>query len=123
MAPFDPVSGLVAFAVNLLIGGAALYVAARYVVFRDRPGTLNYEHAVVTALLGAVVWAALSVVPVVGVLLALVGWIAVIHWRYPGDWLDAGKLGLAAWAAAVVILAVLELLGVRTLTALGVPGT
>jgi len=123
MAPFDPVSGLVAFAVNLLIGGAALYVAARYVVFRDRPGALNYEHAVVTALLGAVVWAARSVVPVVGVLLALVGWIAVIHWRYPGDWLDAGKLGLAAWAAAVVILAVLELLGVRTLTALGVPGT
>jgi sterol desaturase/sphingolipid hydroxylase (fatty acid hydroxylase superfamily) len=123
MAPFSPVSGLVAFAVNLLIGGAALHLAARYVVFRDRPGALTYEHAIVTALLGAVVWALLSWIPVVGVLLALLGWIAVIQWRYPGGLWDAVKLGLAAWVAAVVILAVLELLGVRALSALGVPGT
>ena len=115
-------SGLIAFAVNLLIGGAALHLAARYVVYRDRPGALTYEHAVVTALLGAVVWAVLSLVPVIGVLLALAGWIGVIGWRYPGGWLDAAKLGVAVWVAAVVILAVLEFAGVRTLSALGVPG-
>lgn len=123
MTPFSPVSGLIAFAVNLLIGGAALHLAARYVVFRDRPGALTFEHAVLTALLGAIVWAILSLVPVVGVLLALLGWVGVIRWRYPGGLVDAVKLGLAAWAAAVIILAVLEFAGVRTLTALGVPGT
>jgi len=123
MAPFTPTGGLIAFVVNLLIGGAALHLAARYVVFRDRPGALTYEHAIVTALLGAVVWALLSWIPVVGVALALLGWIAVIRWRYPGGWLDAIKLGVAAWAAAVVILTLLELAGVRALSALGVPGT
>ena len=122
MAPFTPVSGLVSFAVNLLIGGAAMHLAARYVVFRNRPGALTYEHAVVTALLGAVVWAVLSLVSVVGVLLALVGWVAVIKWRYPGGWIEAVELGVVAWAAAVVILAILELAGVHTLSALGVPG-
>lgn len=122
MPSIDPISGLVAFAVNLLVGGAALHLSARFVVFRDRPGSLSFEHAVVTALLGAVVWAVLALVPLVGVALALGGWIAVIRWRYPGGWLDAAKLGVAAWVAAVVLLAVLELAGVRTLSALGVPG-
>ena len=76
---FDPFDGLVVFAVSLLIGGAAIHVAAKHVAFRRGPGGLTYEHAVVTALLGAVAWALLSWIPLVGSLLALAGWIAVIH--------------------------------------------
>ncbi|WP_435345924.1 hypothetical protein [Haloarchaeobius sp. HRN-SO-5] len=121
-ARFDPFEGLVVFAASLLVGGAAIHVAARHAVYRDTPGGLTYEHAVVTALFGAVAWALLSWVPLIGSLLALAGWVGVIRWRYPGGWTDAVVTGAAAWAAAVVVLAALELLGVGSVSALGVPG-
>lgn len=87
---FEPFDGVIVFAISLLIGGAAIYIAAKHAVYKGRPGGLTFEHAVVTALLGAVVWALLSWVPLVGSLLALVGWVAVIWWRYPGGWIKAG---------------------------------
>jgi hypothetical protein len=119
---FAPFEGIVVFAVSLLIGGAAIHVAARHVVYRGKPGgKLTYEHAVLTALLGAVAWALLAWIPVVGSLLALAGWVGVIRWRYPGGWAKAGVTGAAAWAAAVVVLAALELLGIGSVSALGVP--
>lgn len=118
-----PFEGLVVFAVSLLVGGAAIHLGATYVTYRDEPGGLTLEHAVLTALLGAVVWALLSWVPLVGSLLALAGWIAVIRFRYPGGWGDAAITGAAAWVAAVVTLALLELLGIDGVSALGVPGT
>ena len=119
----NPLDGVVVFAVSLLIGAAAIHVASSYAVHRDQPGRLNFEHALLTALLGAVVWALLEWVPLVGALLALVGWIAVIRWRYPGGWVEAAVTGAAAWAAAVVVLAALELVGIGAVSALGVPGT
>jgi len=120
---FDPAVGVATFAVSLLIGGAAIHVAARYAVYKGKPGALTFEHAVVTALLGAVAWALLAWVPLVGSLLALVGWVGVIRWRYPGGWIKAGVTGAAAWAAAVVVLAALEIVGVGSVSALGIPGT
>lgn len=57
-----------------------------------------------------------------GTLLALVGWLAVVRWRYPGGWPRAAVTAVVAWVAPVVVLALLELLGVRAPTALGVPG-
>jgi len=126
MAPFvqpaDPVEGLVVFAVSLLVGGAAIHLAATYVTYRNEPGRFTFEHAVFTALLGAIGWALLSWIPIVGSLLALLGWIAVIRFRYPGGWTDAAITGVAAWVTAVVVLAVLELLGIGSVSALGVPG-
>lgn len=122
-AGFDPVDSVVIFAISLLIGAAAIHVGARYVVYRNRPTQLTFDHALLTALLGALAWALLSWVPLVGSLLALVAWVAVIRWRYPGGWLQAGVTGAAAWAAAVVALAFLELLGVGSISALGIPGT
>ncbi|MDQ2055019.1 MULTISPECIES: hypothetical protein [Halobellus] len=119
---FDPLEGLVVFAVSLLIGGAAIHVAAEHVVSRRRTASLTFEHAILTALLGAVVWALLAWIPLVGSLLALAGWVSVIRWRYPGGWVKAGVTGAAAWAAAVVTLAALELLGISAVSALGVPG-
>lgn len=118
----EPFEGLIVFAVSLLVGGAAIHVSARYAVYRDAPGGLTFEHAVVTALLGAIVWAVLAWIPLIGSLLALVGWIAVIRWRYPGGWIKAAVTGAAAWAAAVVMLAALELVGLGSVSALGVPG-
>lgn len=119
---YDPLDGVVVFAISLLIGGIAIHVAAKHAVYRGKPGGLTFEHAVVTALLGAVAWALLAWIPLVGSLLALAGWISVIRWRYPGGWIKAGVTGAAAWAAAVVVLAALELLGVGSVSALGIPG-
>lgn len=117
-----PLESLVVFAVSLLVGGAAIHVAANYVIFRDGIGGLPFEHAVVTALLGALTWALLAWIPLVGWLAALAGWIGVVRWRYPGSWHEAAFTGAAAWAAAVVAIAALELLGVGAVAALGVPG-
>lgn len=118
----DPFEGVVVFAVSLLIGGAAIHVATEHVVYRDGFGAATFDHAIVTALLGAIAWALLAWVPLIGSLLGLAGWIGVIRWRYPGGWIKAGVTGAAAWAAAVVVLAALELLGVGAVSALGVPG-
>jgi hypothetical protein len=69
---------VVVFAVSLLVGGLAIHVAASHLV-----GAGEYGDALLTALLGAVAWAILDVVPFVGPLLALVAWVGVIKWRYP----------------------------------------
>lgn len=108
---------LVTFVVSVLLGGVAIHVGA--LVASDARG---YAHAVLTALVGAVVWALLEPVPLIGGLLALVAWVAVVRWRYPGGWLRAGATGVVAWAAAVVVLAALDLFGVGGVSALGVPG-
>lgn len=108
---------LLTFAVSLLVGGVAIHAGA--LVVSDARG---YAHAVLTALVGAVVWTVLEPLPVIGGLLALLAWIGVVRWRYRGGWLRATGVGVAAWAAAVVILAALDLLGVGAVSALGVPG-
>lgn len=109
---------VVVFAISLLLGALAIYVAARYV-----HDSSDYGNAVLTALIGAIVWGLLSWVPVVGTLLALVAWIAVINWRYPGGWMKAAIVGVAAWAVAVVVLSALALAGIGSFEAIGVPGT
>ncbi|AGB30152.1 hypothetical protein C488_19857 [Natrinema pellirubrum DSM 15624] len=117
-APIGLEDRLLAFAVSLLVGGAALQ-AGTYVVAETR----DYGHAVVTALLAALAWAVLESVPLIGGLLAIVAWIAVVKWRYGLGWLRSAGVGVAAWAAAVVVLAALELVGIGSVSALGVPGT
>jgi len=109
---------LLTFAVSLLVGGAALHVAARVVA-----DARDYGHAVLTALLGALVWALLEPIPLLGGLLAIVAaWVAVVKWRYRLGWIGSIAIGIAAWAAAAVVLAALELVGIGSVSALGVPG-
>jgi len=108
---------LVAFLVALLVGGLAIFVSARVVVDVD-----DYSHALVTALLGAIAWALTSWVPLLGPILALIAWIWVINWRYPGGWGTAAVIGLVAWLAALVILFVLNAVFRLGVGAFGVPG-
>ncbi|MFA9416297.1 hypothetical protein [Natrinema sp. HArc-T2] len=108
---------LVAFLVALLVGGLAIFVSARIVVDVD-----DYSHALVTALLGAIAWAITSWVPLLGPILALIAWIWVINWRYPGGWGTAAAIGLVAWLAALVILFVLNAIFRLGVGAFGVPG-
>lgn len=110
-------NSIVAFVVALLVGGLAIYLSARVVVDVD-----DYSHAVVTAFLGAIGWFVGSLIPLIGSLVALVIWIGVINWRYPGGWVKAATIGLIAWLAALVILFLVNgILGLGV-GAFGVPG-
>jgi hypothetical protein len=105
------VGALVTFLVSLLIGSLGIYVAAR-IVADER----SYEFALVTALVGALVWAVVNAflrgVPLVGPFLPLVAWVWVIRWRYSEGWLDAAIIGFVAWLLAVVVLEVVLIAGV-----------
>jgi len=108
---------LLGLAAGLLVGGLALFVGSRFVT-----EATGYDHAVFTALIGALAWSLLSPIPLLGPVIALAAWIAILRWRYPVGWLRAGGVGVAAWVVAVVVLAALELVGVHTISAIGVPG-
>ena len=108
---------IVSFVVALLIGGLGIHLGAKFVVDVD-----DYGRAVETALYGAIAWALTSWVPLVGSLIALVVWVGVINWRYPGGWTAAAVIGVVAWVAAAIILVLLNgVLGLG-LGAFGIPG-
>lgn len=111
------VGSVVAFIVALLIGGLAIYVSARIIVDVE-----DYSHAVITAFIGAIAWALTAWLPLIGPIIALIVWIAVINWRYPGGWIRAVFIGLVAWLSALVILFVLNAVLGLEIAAFGVPG-
>ena len=109
-------ASVVSFVVALLIGGLAIYVGARLLT-----GTDDYSHAVVTAFIGAVVWALTSWIPLIGLFIALIAWVWVINWRYKGGWWRAIAIGVVAWLAALVILYFVDLVADIDVGAFGVP--
>lgn len=111
------IGSFVAFVIALLIGGLAIYISARLIVDVD-----SYGHAIVTALLGAVGWALTAWIPLIGPIIALVVWIGVINWRYPGGWMKAAIIGFGAWISALLILFVVNSVFGLGIGAFGVPG-
>jgi hypothetical protein len=111
------VGSVIAFVIALLIGGLAIYISARIVVDVD-----DYSHAIVTAVIGAIGWALTAWIPLFGPIIALVVWVAVINWRYPGGWVKAAIIGLGAWVSALVILLVVNTVFGLGIGAFGVPG-
>lgn len=107
----------VAFVIALLVGGLAIYVSARFVV-----DVKDYSHAVITAVLGAIGWALTAWIPLFGPVIALVVWVAVINWRYPGGWVKATIIGVGAWLSALVILLVVNSVFRLGIGAFGIPG-
>jgi hypothetical protein len=112
------VGGLVSFLVSLLVGTVAIAVAASLVT-----GERDYANALVTALVGAVAWglAALLLgwIPLLGWVVPLVAWVAVVNWRYEGGWANAAVIGFLAWLTASVAMVVLGFVGIPG--AFGVP--
>jgi hypothetical protein len=84
---------LIVFVVSLLVGGLGIYAGSRVCT-----NTHSYERALVTALLGAVVWASAGFfvgwIPLFGPLLVLVAYLAVVNWQYPGGWATAAGIAL-----------------------------
>lgn len=109
------------FVVSLIIGAIGIYAGARLLIDADT----SFWLAIVTAFLGALVWAVVSFfigwIPLLGPLLTLIVWIGVINWQYPGGWITATGIAIVAWIVTGVILYVLNMLGVVGLSALGVP--
>ena len=116
-----PVDSLVVLLVSLLIGGLGIHVGASVIV-----GTREYGHAVVTAALGAVVWAVVGGlfgwIPLLGPALTLLAYLLVIRLRYRTGWVSAAGIALVAWFAVLVVLYVLAAVGVTTFRAVNVPG-
>jgi hypothetical protein len=116
---------VIGFVVSLLIGAFGIYVGARFIADRD-----DYEYAILTALVGAIVWwlvaGLFSLIPLVGGLigsvLGLLAWIYVINARYPGGWGSSIGIALVAYITVWVVLVVLENLEIIKASALGIPG-
>lgn len=108
--------------VGLLVGAVGIAAGAKLLLDRDT----GFRRAILTALVGATVWALVSYflggIPLVGPILMLIIWVGVINWIYPGGWGTAAGIGIVAWLVAVGILYVLGTLGIVTPDALGIPG-
>lgn len=115
------VDSLIVFVVSLLIGALGIYVGAS--VLTD---TEDYTYAIITALLGAIVWGVVAFlvgwIPLLGPILVLVAYVTVINYRYPGGFFTAVGIALIAWIASLIVLWILAILGVTTLEAAGVVG-
>ena len=115
MALLDLVIG---FVVSLLVGAIGIYAGARVITDRS-----DFEYAIITALIGAVVWWLIATfVPLIGSLLALLAWIYIINARYPGGWLKAIGIALVAYITVWIVLVILGVLNIIATSALGVPG-
>lgn len=115
------VDTVVVFVVSLLVGALGIHVGAALIT-----GTEDYSHAVLTALLGSIVWAVVAFflgwIPGLGPLLTFLAYLGVIKSRYPGGWLDAAGIALVAWVASLAVLYVLATTGWTSFEAVGVPG-
>ena len=115
------IDSLIVFIVSLLIGALGIYIGARVVTDVE-----DYTYAIVTALIGSIVWVIVAFffgwIPFLGPLLALIAYIAVINYRYPGGWGSAIVIALVAWIASFIVLYLLAALGIAAPGALGVPG-
>lgn len=115
------VDTLIVFVVSLLVGATGIYVGARVITNTD-----DFSKAVVTALVGAIVWAIVGLffgwIPLLGPLLALIAYLAVVKWQYPGGWVNAIGIALIALVTSLVVLYVMALVGLIGFEALGVPG-
>ena len=115
------VDSLIVFVVSLLVGGLGIYVGARVITGED-----DYTYAIVTALLGAIIWGIvgflLGWIPFLGPVLVLLAYITVINARYEGGTVNAILIALVAWVATTVVLYALAVVGIGGFEAVGIPG-
>lgn len=115
------IDSIIVFVISLLVGALGIYIGARIIT-----RTNDYTYAIVTALIASIIWIIASIlfgwIPLLGPLLALLAYIAVINYRYPGGWVNAILIALIAWVASLAVLYILGMLGIAQFDAMGVPG-
>lgn len=115
------VSAIFIFLISLIVGAAAIHLSARLLIDRDT----GFRRAIVTALIGAIVYAVVGLffgwIPLLGPLLMLLAWVGILNWQYPGGWGTAIGIGFVAWIVAVLLLFALSVLGIVTPEAIGIP--
>jgi len=112
---------LFGFVASLIVVSIATYASTA--VLTDAS---SYGHSLVTALLTSIVWFGVTYFTggtfvVAGPILAIIAYVAVVDWRYPGGWGRAGAITVVTWIATFVILYVLAALGFSSFGAPGVP--
>lgn len=116
------IDSIIVFVVSLLVGALGIYLGARIITDHE-----DYTYAIVTALLGAIIWSVVGFlfgwIPLLGPLLVLIAYVAVINYRYPGGWGSAILIALIAVIASLLVLYILALVGIGGFEAIGVPGT
>lgn len=114
------IDSLAVFLVSLAIGALGIHLATQLVFSKS-----NYTRSIITALVGSIIWGIVSFfvggIPLLGPALALLAWIAVINFFYPGGWADAAAIGLLAWILVSVVLFILATLGITAFDAIGIP--
>lgn len=112
---------LFGFVASLIVVSIATYASTA--ILTDESSWL---HSLVTAVLTSAVWFGVtyltgSAFAIAGPILAVVAYVAVVNWRYPGGWIRAGSIALVTWIATFVIIYGLALVGISSFEALGVP--
>lgn len=114
-------NSVVVFVVSALVGGLGIYAGTRLL-----SNARGYDHAVWTALFGALAWVLASALfgwlPLLGTALTYLAYLAVIKWRYRGEWFTAAGIALVGWLASSLVLELLSTFGLGGFSALGVPG-
>jgi hypothetical protein len=114
---------VVVFLISVVVGVVGIYAGAQLVIDRD----VGWTRAAIAAVVGALAWAVtiafVGWIPLLGPLLALVVWVGIINWSYPGGWGTAAAIGIIAWlVASVLVYFVSGFIGIG-LGAFGIPGT
>lgn len=111
---------LITFVVGLVVGAVGIYLGALLVL-----GQSSFLTAASTAFFGAMVWFLashfLGWVPLLGIVLTFITWLAFINGRYSGGMVTAAKIAGVAWIASVTADFLLRKLGIRKAHAIGVP--
>lgn len=115
------VDSILVFIFSLVIGSIGVYVGARLVT-----GESDFGYAVLTALIGALIWSVVGFligwIPLLGPALTFLVWLGFINGRYEGGWLSALLITAFAWLTVIVIFYILGATGFATPDALGLPG-
>jgi heme/copper-type cytochrome/quinol oxidase subunit 2 len=119
MAQIGPT--LFEFVASLIVVSIATYASTATLT-----DSSSYVHSLITAVLTSAVWFAVTFVTggtfvIAGPLLAVVAYVVIVNWRYPGGWARAGAITVVTWIATFVILYALAAVGFSSFQALGVP--
>lgn len=115
------ITGLITFVIGALVGGLGIYAGGQVIA-----GEGTYERAVTAAIFGSVVWVVVGTffggIPLLGPVVTLLAYLAVLNAFYPGGWVDAAGIAVVAWLTLVVAFTLLGPLGLGLFSGVGVPG-